>query len=71
MVGGNDCFTCHSVTDKIIGPSYKDVADKYAGMPDTIISHLANKIIAGGTGVWGEVPMVPHPTLSKKTRKRW
>lgn len=66
LVGKSDCFTCHAIEDKIQGPAYKDVAAKYAGMPDTIISHLANKVIAGGSGVWGEIPMIPHPNLSKE-----
>jgi cytochrome c len=34
-------------------------------MPDTIVSHLADKIISGGSGVWGEIPMIPHPSISK------
>lgn len=62
----SDCFTCHKIDEKLTGPSYRDVADKYAGMPDTIIGHLAGKVIHGGGGVWGEVPMVGHPTLSKE-----
>jgi cytochrome c len=65
LIAKSDCFTCHSVTDKINGPAYKDVADKYANAGDTIVAHLANKIISGGTGVWGEIPMIPHPALSK------
>jgi cytochrome c len=66
LVVKSDCTTCHSVADKINGPAYRDVADKYAGYPDTIVSHLAGKIIQGGSGVWGEVPMTPHPALSKE-----
>jgi cytochrome c len=66
LIAKSDCLTCHSVAEKINGPSYKDVANKYAGMPDTIVSHLAKKIIGGGSGVWGEIPMIPHPTLSQQ-----
>jgi cytochrome c len=65
VVAKSDCLTCHKVDEKITGPTYRDVANKYAGMPDTIITHLAHKIINGGTGVWGEVPMVGHPALSQ------
>jgi cytochrome c len=65
LIAKNDCLTCHSVNDKINGPAYKDVANKYATAGDTIVTHLANKIIAGGSGVWGEVPMTPHPTVSQ------
>lgn len=66
LVAKSDCFTCHSVADKINGPAYRDVANKYAGLPDTIVAHLAQKVITGGSGVWGEVPMTPHATLSKE-----
>lgn len=58
-----DCFTCHQIDDKLNGPPYREVANKYAGMPDTIVAHLAKKIISGGSGVWGEVMMTPHPSL--------
>lgn len=61
----SDCFTCHQIEEKLTGPSYREVANKYAAMPDTIVSHLAGKIINGGSGVWGEIQMTPHPTLSQ------
>lgn len=61
----NDCGTCHKVDEKLTGPAYADVANKYANAPDTIVTHLAKKVIAGGTGVWGQVPMTPHPNLSE------
>jgi cytochrome c len=60
----SDCFTCHEVDNKLTGPAYRDVANKYAGMPDTIVTHLAKKVISGGSGVWGEIMMTPHPGLS-------
>ncbi len=62
---GLDCFTCHQIEDKLNGPPYREVANKYAGMSDTIVTHLANKIISGGSGVWGEIMMTPHPNLSQ------
>ena len=65
LIAASDCLTCHSVNDKINGPAYKDVAAKYANAGDTIVSHLAKKIIDGGAGVWGEVPMTPHPQISQ------
>jgi len=61
----NDCKTCHAIDVKITGPAFREIANKYAGMPDTIVSHLANKVISGGSGVWGEIPMLPHAGLSK------
>jgi len=63
LIGKNDCLTCHAIADKKIGPAYMDVSKKYAGQ-DTAVDHLAKKIIAGGTGVWGQVPMTPHPALA-------
>lgn len=60
-----DCATCHRVDTKIIGPSYREVANKYASYPDTIVNHLANKIIEGGSGVWGSDIMTAHPNLTK------
>lgn len=63
VVTGSDCFTCHAIADKKIGPAYQLVADKYATM-DTAVDHLAKKIIAGGTGVWGNLQMAGHPLLS-------
>ena len=65
LASKSDCFTCHQVEDKLTGPSYRDVANKYAGMPDTIVAHLAGKIISGGSGVWGQIIMTPHPALSE------
>lgn len=59
-----DCFTCHHVDEAVTGPAYRDVANKYADMPDTIVTHLAKKIISGGKGNWGEIPMVPHLAVS-------
>lgn len=65
LVGKNGCFSCHAVADKVNGPAYRDIANKYAGASDTIVPHLAKKIIEGGTGVWGEIPMIAHPAVSQ------
>jgi cytochrome c len=66
VVASSDCLTCHKVDEKIQGPTYRDVANKYAGYPDTIVAYLAKKIKSGGSGVWGEIPMTPHPGLSQE-----
>lgn len=55
------CYNCHDIKNQVSGPAYQQVAIKYANMPDTIVGHLAKKIVAGGEGVWGEVPMPPQP----------
>jgi cytochrome c len=62
LVAKNDCLTCHQVADKVIGPSYQSVANKYAGV-DTAVTYLAHKVIKGGNGVWGTVSMTPHDSL--------
>lgn len=64
-----DCFTCHDISSKKIGPPYQDVANKYAGN-DTALNYLANKIIAGGSGVWGATPMAAHANLSVDSAKQ-
>jgi cytochrome c len=61
----SDCLTCHKVEEKLIGPAYRDVANKYTS-DDKTIAMLVDKIIKGGAGVWGPVPMTPHPALSKE-----
>ncbi|MEK8090878.1 c-type cytochrome [Thermithiobacillus plumbiphilus] len=64
----SDCFSCHAVGNKVVGPSYKDVAKKYKGNAKAP-AMLADKIIKGGAGNWnavtGGVPMTPHPQISK------
>lgn len=64
----SDCITCHRVNEKLTGPAYKDIAAKYAGS-DTAVDYLANKIIHGGSGVWGNVQMLPHPALTQEEAK--
>jgi cytochrome c len=63
LIAGSDCFTCHKIDEKLVGPAYRDVANKYANAGDTVVNYLAGKIIQGGAGVWGEVMMTPHPGL--------
>lgn len=64
----SDCTSCHMVERKIVGPSYAEVAAKYESTEENV-SMLAAKVIAGGVGVWGEVPMPPHPALSEEDAK--
>lgn len=63
LIGKSDCLTCHKINERATGPAYSDVAAKYAPAADTTIQRLAGKIINGGTGVWGVVPMTPHPQI--------
>ena len=64
LIANADCLTCHKVDEKSVGPAYREVAAKYEST-EANISTLADKIIHGGQGVWGSVPMTPHPDLSK------
>lgn len=66
LVGQNDCLTCHKINEPFTGPSYKQVAEKYAGASADQITELAKKIIAGGTGVWGSAMMTPHASVSQE-----
>ncbi|NCV62466.1 MAG: cytochrome C', partial [Betaproteobacteria bacterium] len=61
------CMACHAVDKKLVGPSYKDIAKKYAGQKDAV-ANLATKIIKGGSGVWGAIPM-PAQTLKPADAK--
>lgn len=66
------CLACHSVEQKILGPAYKDVAAKYKGKD--MEAKLVAKVKAGGSGVWGPIPMPAHPQVPEqdiKTIVRW
>jgi cytochrome c len=69
LIGSSDCTTCHRLekasAGAAIGPAYSDVAAKYAPAADTTVDRLVKKIISGGYGVWGAVPMTPHPALKE------
>lgn len=64
LIAKNDCLTCHKVSEKLVGPSYQDVAAKYENNEENV-KHLADKVIKGGQGVWGQVPMTPHANVSQ------
>ncbi len=57
------CLACHAVDKKIVGPAFKDVAQKYSGQKDAE-AKLAEKVVKGGSGVWGQIPMPPNPRVS-------
>ena len=60
----SDCLTCHKIEDKLVGPAYTLIAAKYPQNQNSVDT-LTKKIITGGKGVWGPVPMAPHPTISQ------
>ena len=64
LATSKNCMACHAVDKKLVGPSYKDVAKKYAGDAKAA-DMLATKIVKGGSGVWGAVPMPANPQVSE------
>jgi cytochrome c len=64
-----NCMACHAVDKKLIGPGYKEVAAKYAGQKDAA-DKLAQKIVKGGAGVWGQVPMPANPQVTDAEAKQ-
>jgi cytochrome c len=66
---GSDCFSCHSIDQKLVGPSFTAVAQKYAGQPGAERT-LQDAIKNGHVGTWGQIPMPPHPQLSDTQRQQ-
>ncbi|MEO8278801.1 MAG: c-type cytochrome [Ideonella sp.] len=68
-----NCMACHALDKKLVGPSYKDVAAKYAAQKDAV-DVLSQKVMKGGSGNWGPVPMPANPQVSDAEAKelvRW
>lgn len=68
LLNKNACSACHSVDQKVIGPSFKEVAAKYRG-DKTAPAKLAAKVKAGGSGVWGSMPMPPQAAIKDEDLK--
>jgi cytochrome c len=66
LIKKSDCLTCHSVTKKVIGPAYKDVAKNYKGVAGAE-EMLVQKAKNGGSGHWGAGPMSGHPSIPDST----
>jgi cytochrome c len=69
LAQSKNCLACHAVDKKLVGPAYKDVAAKYAGQKDAV-DKLATKIMKGGSGVWGPVPMPANAQVNEAEAKR-
>jgi cytochrome c len=69
LAKSKNCMACHAVDKKLVGPSYKDVAKKYAGDAKAA-DMLAAKIIKGGSGVWGAIPMPANTQVSEADSKK-
>lgn len=69
LATAKNCMACHAVDKKLVGPSYKEVAAKYAGQKDAV-DKLAAKIVKGGSGVWGPVPMPANAQVNEADAKK-
>lgn len=69
LAKSKNCLACHTVDKKLIGPSYKDVAAKFAGDPNAP-AELATRIQKGSVGVWGQMPMPPNPQVNDEEAKK-
>lgn len=69
LATAKNCMACHAIDKKLVGPAYKDVAAKYAGQKDAV-DKLATKIIKGGSGVWGPVPMPANAQVNDAEAKK-
>ncbi|HEY6504646.1 MAG TPA: c-type cytochrome [Chitinophagaceae bacterium] len=65
IIKKSDCITCHYFSEKLIGPSFSSIAGRYDNS-DATIDKLSGKIIKGGKGSWGDLPMTPHSSMSKE-----
>lgn len=69
LATSKNCMSCHAVDKKLVGPSYKEVAAKYAGQKDAA-DKLAVKVMKGSTGAWGPVPMPANPQVNDAEAKK-
>ena len=69
LITQSDCLGCHKEDDKLVGPSYVEVANYYEANEENI-KMLADKIVKGGQGSWGKVPMAPHPAISEQDAQK-
>lgn len=69
LIKQSDCTACHLDDATLIGPGYQEVAEKYPHN-DSTVTYLAQKIIKGGSGVWGDIPMTPHPQHSPEEAEK-
>ena len=73
LAKAKNCMACHAIGSKLVGPAYKDVAAKYAGQKDAE-DKLTQKVMKGGSGAWGAIPMPANPQVSEaeaRTLVKW
>ena len=69
LATAKNCMACHAIDKKLVGPAYKEVAAKYSGQKDAV-DKLAVKIMKGGSGVWGPVPMPANAQVNEAEAKK-
>jgi cytochrome c len=69
LATAKNCMACHALDKKLVGPAYREVAAKYAGQKDAV-DRLAAKIMKGGAGVWGPVPMPANAQVNEAEAKK-
>lgn len=73
LAKAKNCMACHAAATRLVGPSFKDIAARYKGQKDAE-ALLATKVLKGGAGVWGPIPMPANPQVSDaeaKTLVKW
>ncbi|MES2901524.1 MAG: c-type cytochrome [Pseudomonadota bacterium] len=73
LAKAKNCMSCHAVANKLLGPAFKDVASRYAGQKDAE-AKLTAKVLKGGAGAWGTLPMPENKQVSEaeaKTLVKW
>ena len=73
LAKAKNCMACHAVASKLVGPAFKDVGAKYAGQKDAE-GKLVQKVMKGGSGAWGAIPMPANPQVTEaeaKTLVKW
>ena len=68
LAKAKNCMACHAAATKLVGPSYKQIAARYQGQKDAP-ALLAAKVVKGGAGVWGPIPMPANPQVSEAEAK--
>lgn len=68
LARSKNCMSCHSLSNKVVGPALRDVAKRYAGQPDAE-AKLTQKVLKGGSGSWGVVAMPANPQVSEAEAK--
>lgn len=69
LIAKSDCMGCHKEDGKLVGPSYLEIANYYEANEKNV-ELLAVKIVKGGQGAWGSIPMAPHPTVSEQDAQK-